>query len=521
MESSSHEQSFAAWKDHKGFQRVDTDFVTLEILRKTHPNHHVTRTDPSKCDLIAFARAGHATANQQVEDGYDATRAYEAPATRLEAATGKPEDVVSFGRWCYQWESYEFVLYEILYCDTFSRPTRLFYILAHNAPELVHDGHHEQTDALLVASGEWTKELHEEIWVFDNSQWTKNKQLWKSVQDASWDDVILDPVMKSKLIRDVQGFFDSQEMYQNFRVPWKRGVILHGVPGNGKTISIKALINSLASRPHPVHSLYVKSLDACSGPKWSLQQIFRNARRMAPCLLIFEDLDSLVTDETRSYFLNEVDGLESNDDILMVGSTNHIDRLDPSVTKRPSRFDRKYHFQIPGEDERVAYSRYWRQKFEGSEMVDFPDATCPIIAKLTEGYSFAYLKELFVTSLLLLARGGSSEDADEAERSDMTSTSDAVMVGRDSAVNESTSYHSEKSQDESNSSLVSVKALPEVEIPKSLQGNELLGIIKSQAKLLLDEMEHAGSEAAKKPVNRAGRPGRAAFAPQVFISDSV
>lgn len=47
---------------------------------------------------------------------------------------------------------------------------------------------------------------------------------------------------------------------------------------------------------------------------------------------MFEDLDSIVTDGVRSYFLNEVDGLENNDGIFMVGSTNHLERLDPGIS---------------------------------------------------------------------------------------------------------------------------------------------------------------------------------------------
>ncbi len=66
-------------------------------------------------------------------------------------------------------------------------------------------------------------------------------------------------------------------------------------------------------------SLYVKSFDAYQGQKYAIRSIFSQARTLAPCLLIFEDLDSLVTDKTRSYFLNEVDGLESNEGILMIG----------------------------------------------------------------------------------------------------------------------------------------------------------------------------------------------------------
>ncbi|KAM0259628.1 hypothetical protein ACHAQJ_003207 [Trichoderma viride] len=70
--------------------------------------------------------------------------------------------------------------------------------------------------------------------------------------------------------------------------------------------------------------------------------------------------------------------------VFMIGSTNHIERLDPAVVKRPSRLDRKYQFKLPTEDERIAYCHYWREKFSESDAVDFPDEMCPIIAKLTE-----------------------------------------------------------------------------------------------------------------------------------------
>lgn len=73
-------------------------------------------------------------------------------------------------------------------------------------------------------------------------------------------------------------------------------------------------------------------------------------------MLVLEDLDSLITDLNRSFFLNEVDGLEDNDGLLLVslshirrallmafqiGTTNHFERLDPALSNRPSRFDRK------------------------------------------------------------------------------------------------------------------------------------------------------------------------------------
>ena len=56
---------------------------------------------------------------------------------------------------------------------------------------------------------------------------------------------------------------------------------------------------------------------------------------------MLEDLDSLIHDRNRSFFLNELDGLEGNQGLLVIATTNHFDRLDPGLSNRPSRFDRK------------------------------------------------------------------------------------------------------------------------------------------------------------------------------------
>lgn len=87
--------------------------------------------------------------------------------------------------------------------------------------------------------------------------------------------------------------------------------------------------------------------------------MFQRARLSAPCVLVFEDLDSMINDRNRAYFLNEVDGIDDNDGLLLVrtynmsslsdamltgnkiATTNHFDRLDPALSNRPSRFDRK------------------------------------------------------------------------------------------------------------------------------------------------------------------------------------
>lgn len=216
---------------------------------------------------------------------------------------------------------------------------------------------------------------------------------------------------------------------------------------------------------------------------------------MAPCLLIFEDLDSLITDQTRSYFLNEVDGLESNDGILMIGSTNHLDTLDPAITKRPSRFDRKYHFRLPDEEERGAYCEYWREKLRDNEMVDFPESLCSILAQMTEGFSFAYLKELFVMALLAIARGGTGDE--ESEKPVMVTRSEAV------APEETEEKNNEEGEGEKEEK-PKKHVIPEVDTPEQLKSNVFLKVIKATLKTLVDEMDNTDEKDWASSKTQAG-----------------
>jgi hypothetical protein len=228
--------------------------------------------------------------------------------------------------------------------------------------------------------------------------------------------------------------------------------------------------------------------------------------------LIFEDIDSLVIDKSRSYFLNEVDGLESNDDILMIGSTNLLDRLDPAIAKRPSRFDRKYHFKVPNMYERLEYRRYWGRKFVNSTKVEFPDEICEPIAAMTEEFSFAYLKELFISSLLELARGSTGQDEEDeaaaevdvaAPESDNTSMTDGVVVEHlDADPKDSGNIPKTTAADVSKTAGPPApgkakRVLPKVEIPKSVKDNVLLRIVVKQARMLLDEMDNTDEEASE------------------------
>ena len=137
-----------------------------------------------------------------------------------------------FGKFLLDWNGKEFIVYIVNGRDGTESwaQTNNQYILSPTV---------ELTNTLILEAGVWTNELHEEIWVYEFGWWQKSRELYESVKKASWDDVILDEKMKNGIIDDVTRFFDSRETYEKLKVPWKRGVIYHGPPGNGKTISIK------------------------------------------------------------------------------------------------------------------------------------------------------------------------------------------------------------------------------------------------------------------------------------------
>ena len=81
-------------------------------------------------------------------------------------------------------------------------------------------------------------------------------------------------------------------------------------------------MRSLSQRDPPIPSLYVKSLGKDPGTE-AISSIFKKARENSPCLLVLEDIDSIVTEHTKSTFLNELDGLQDNDGIMLIASTNY------------------------------------------------------------------------------------------------------------------------------------------------------------------------------------------------------
>lgn len=246
----------------------------------------------------------------------------------------------------------------------------------------------------ITAVCRWNAELRGEVLVYTGGCWHKDARLFQAIQGASFDNLILYGNLKQQIRSDLEQFFAMRQTYEEYGIPWKRGVLFVGPPGNGKTHTVKALINALN-----MPCLYVKSFRADhSTEEDNIHAVFERARKSAPCILVLEDLDSLLTPQNRSFFLNEQDGFAANIGIVTLATTNHPEKLDPAILDRPSRFDRKYPFNLPEQPERLAYITLWNETLKPSLRISGEGAVK--LSELTAGFSFAYLKELFLSSMM-------------------------------------------------------------------------------------------------------------------------
>jgi SpoVK/Ycf46/Vps4 family AAA+-type ATPase len=206
------------------------------------------------------------------------------------------------------------------------------------------------------------------------------------------EDVILDPGIQAEIERQVLRFAEREAAYRAARLPFRRGLILAGPPGVGKTQVFRALTHELSGR-------YTVLWVTPGTISWecSVADVFAFARALRPTLLLWEDLDLTVQDRSSGRparelgeLLAQLDGAEPADGIITCASTNDVSALDRALSARPSRFDRVLHISPPGPEARL---RMLRQFASGIEHLE---ADLALVAGSTDGLTGAHLRELVV-----------------------------------------------------------------------------------------------------------------------------
>ncbi|WRT64410.1 uncharacterized protein IL334_001342 [Kwoniella shivajii] len=386
---------FQTFVEHFSASRSGTDTYLQTQLSEIYSNSSIVVTQDYYFDIVRFAAGSPESVVIRELDEIASIKkiVFVKPMKRREGI-GKIAERVVFGGWNVAWEDKEFKVIVATWAETYRQVTQWHIITDHP----------ESAQQFIRSCSDFCSTFSDVVWVFEQGGWRPDRELWEA---ASWEDVVLDDAFKTSLQSDYRSFYKAEKTYKDLGVPWKRGLIFLGPPGNGKTISLKALMKEVK-----VPTLYVKSFHSWGGDEMGIRDIFARARAEAPCVLILEDLDSLITDMNRSFFLNEVDGLEDNDGLLLIGTTNHFDRLDPALSSRPSRFDRKYTFPNPSHAQRRDYAIWWKDRLHDNSEIEFPDTLLDEFADKTDKFSFAYMKEAFISTLLTIASGNEKGDLD-------------------------------------------------------------------------------------------------------------
>lgn len=177
---------------------------------------------------------------------------------------------------------------------------------------------------------------HDELEVYHRSE--GGFQL-HTVPKRPLDSLYYEPGLMEELLADVQGFLDSQGWYKRLSIPYRRGYLLYGEPGTGKTSLIKG-IASLLDKP-----VYILN-ESAFGLNSILGDVFADIP--AGSVVVIEDFDRLfMKSETTakpsmSSLLNQLDGLEAKEGLIIFITANHREVFDAAL-ERPGRIDRKFY----------------------------------------------------------------------------------------------------------------------------------------------------------------------------------
>ncbi len=187
------------------------------------------------------------------------------------------------------------------------------------------------------------------------------------------------------------------EIFERLGMTPPKGVLLHGLPGCGKTLLARAVAHEsnaefiYVSGPEIIQKFYGES-------EAQLRKIFDDARKRAPCIIFFDEIDSLAPKRERvegevekrvvAQLLALMDGLKSRGDVIVMAATNRPNAIDPAL-RRPGRFDREIAIGIPNEKARRDILEIYARGMPLGEGVDLAD-----LAQTTHGFTGADLNAL-------------------------------------------------------------------------------------------------------------------------------
>jgi len=209
-----------------------------------------------------------------------------------------------------------------------------------------------------------------------------------------------------KVMNDIQLFFkkETKKMYEDMNIVYKRGIILYGDPGNGKSAMIREIIRHLDK--HIIKIIISPNINDFTVALSLLLEAL-NGRQ---AIIIIEDIDSLITSRNRSMFLNLLDGVDISSGIYFIGTTNYPDRIDNAFMNRSGRFDKTVEIGNPTEEMRELYFKSRNLSHHLSKFKVYKDKdtnntldVVPLFVKYSEGFSMANLKELLISTQYMLA----------------------------------------------------------------------------------------------------------------------
>ncbi|TME06881.1 MAG: CDC48 family AAA ATPase [Chloroflexi bacterium] len=234
------------------------------------------------------------------------------------------------------------------------------------------------------------------------------REVYVEVSETTWDDIGGLEKTKDLLTEGVEWPLRYPEVYANVKAEPPRGVLLSGPPGSGKTLIARALANQCEAS-----FISIKGPELLS--KWvgeaekGIREVFRHAKQAAPCIVFFDEIDSLAPrrsgDVDRNFsngviaqLLTEMDGIEGREGVIVLGATNRPELIDPALL-RPGRFDLVVELEYPDEEERRAiFAVHTRGKAIA------PDVTVEELASLTPGRSGADIEAICRRAALLALR---------------------------------------------------------------------------------------------------------------------